>query len=91
MRKRVIGLLLALCYLSVSLLLSQPHSHTDGKATAHQCAACSWHFESISDVPINPLFVVATVFLLKAAAEAPLQKTERGLRILSDRGPPVLS
>jgi hypothetical protein len=91
MRKSILSLLLALCYLSVSLSIFSLHFHDHGDRLSHSCPACAWHSESVSDEPVRLVFVSVPLILVETLAEAELQISSSHPRTLADRGPPLLS
>jgi hypothetical protein len=91
MRKRLISLMLALLYLSVSIAFSGPHVHDDSQGLSHQCLACAWHFESISDAATGPILISVPVILVVPAEEPELRIVSSTPVTHSDRGPPIHS
>lgn len=91
MRKRLISLMLALLYLSVSLAFSGPHIHDDAQGLSHQCLACAWHFDSNADVPTVAIYISVPV-LFVGWIEAPELRAVSSTPVThADRGPPVHS
>jgi hypothetical protein len=91
MRKRLISLVLALLYFSVSIAFSAPHSHDHSKALSDQCVICAWHLESNADAPTGPIFIsVPALFVIHTPA--PDVRVDSSMpRSHADRGPPVRS
>ena len=91
MRKRLISLMLALLYFSVSIAFSTPHSHEHGKALPDQCVACAWHFEANADVPTGPVFISVPLLVVIHTPAPDVQAESSTPRSHSDRGPPAHS
>jgi hypothetical protein len=91
MRKRLIGFLLALCYLSVSLSFSSPHSHHHTEGLSNDCAICAWHSESVTDEPAGPVLVAAVEVVIAPAAALELRAERTTSLVHSARGPPLFS
>jgi hypothetical protein len=88
MRKKLLSLMLALLYLSVSIAFAKPHIHDDSQGLSHQCAACAWHYESCTDAPTGPHFIRVPVILVQPAEEPELRVVSSTPVTHADRGPP---
>ncbi len=82
---------MALIYLSASLAFSNHHHEHDSKSVSHQCDACLWHFESISDAPSGAKSIVAPEILVARSFDAAPPSGFCATRVRSDRGPPLFS
>jgi hypothetical protein len=91
MRKRLISLVLALLYLSVSIAFSGPHVHDDSKGLSHQCLACAWHFDSNTDAPTGPILIRIPVLVVQPIEEPELRVVSSIPVTHADRGPPFVS
>lgn len=90
MRKRLISLMLALLYFSVSLTFSS-HVHDDSKGLSHQCLACAWHFESMADTPIGLDLVCPPRIIVERGPDSEARSAVGFFLVRSDRGPPRVS
>lgn len=81
---------MALLYLSASLAFSH-HHHDDSKSLSHKCAACVWHFESISDAPSGAVTIAVPEILVARSFDAAPPSGVCATRVRADRGPPLFS
>ena len=91
MRKRLISLMLALLYFSVSIAFCSPHAHDHGKTLPDQCVACAWHLEANSDVPAGPILISVPLLVVIHTPAPDVEAESSTPRSHSDRGPPIHS
>lgn len=83
--------MLALIYLSASIAFAAPHSHDHGSSLPEQCAACAWHSDSNTDVPVTPNLIRIPPLRSIHTPRPDILPLSQTLRSLRDRGPPLHS
>jgi hypothetical protein len=78
-----------LLYLSASAIFSSVHHHSDDALSGDmQCAACAWHIQSATDVPIVAILPAPPVAIAVQLKLAHISSKPRNMEAVSNRGPP---